>query len=66
MKRNFTEKIKEETEEVKKATENERWHVIRAFMVRLMKGRRTITHNDLIKETVSMVKNCEKTFEPNV
>lgn len=30
-----------------------------------MKGRKVMAHNDLIKETVDLIKTCARTFEPS-
>lgn len=30
-----------------------------------MKGRKTMAHNDLIKECVDLIRTCARTFEPS-
>ncbi|KAL4481785.1 hypothetical protein ABPG74_007874 [Tetrahymena malaccensis] len=45
--------------------EQERTYIIKAYLVRIMKGRKVMAHNDLIKECVELIKTCARTFEPS-
>lgn len=49
-----------------KKLEQERTYIIKAYIVRIMKGRKVMANNELIKDTVELIKTCARVFEPKI
>ncbi|EAS05500.2 cullin family protein (macronuclear) [Tetrahymena thermophila SB210] len=49
---------------IQTTVEQERTQIIKAYLVKIMKIRKVMAHNDLIKECVELIKKCSRTFEP--
>jgi len=62
----FTKASKEDTEEIARKLEQERTYIIKAYTVRIMKGRKVMANNELIKDTIELIKTCARTFEPKI
>ncbi|KAL4428944.1 hypothetical protein ABPG74_011140 [Tetrahymena malaccensis] len=49
---------------IQTTVEQERTSIIKAYLVKIMKIRKVMLHNDLLQECVELIKKCSRTFEP--